>query len=184
MSVFEIIVIGLGLSFDTFAVSVSTGLLKSSIRFWQGVRIAVLLAFFQAFMPLLGWFGGNQVADYISNIDHWVAFVLLAAVGIKMIIESFKSEEEKRTDPLKFRVIVVMGFATSIDALIVGVGLAFIDVLIYQSILIIGIITFLAAMIGMLIGKSANAKLGKKVEIIGGIMLFGIGLKILIEHLG
>ncbi len=184
MSIIEIILIGFGLSFDTFAVSVSTGLLKRSIRFWQGVRVAIVLAFFQAFMPLIGWFGGIQVADYISQIDHWIAFLLLSIVGVKMIIESFKQEEDKKTNPLLFRVVVLMGFATSIDALVVGVSLAFVEVIIIQSIIIIGIITFLAAMIGMLIGKSANGRLGKKVEIIGGLILFGIGLKILIEHIG
>lgn len=184
MGIFEIIFIGLGLSFDTFAVSISTGLLKNSIKFWQGVRIAIVLAFFQTLMPLLGWFGGTQIAEYISSIDHWIAFGLLSIVGIKMIIDSFKEEEDKKTNPLLFRVLILMGLATSIDALVVGVSLAFSDVNIYQSIVIIGIITFLSAMIGMLIGKSANGKLGKKVEIIGGLILFGIGLKILIEHIG
>lgn len=183
MGILEIILLGLGLSFDTFAVSVSTGLLKKSIKFWQGVRVAIVLAFFQALMPLIGWFGGSQVADYISSIDHWIAFVLLSAVGFKMIVESFNDDGNKHTNPLLFRVVLLMGLATSIDALIVGVGLAFIEVVIVQSVIIIGIITFLAAMIGMLIGKSVNGKLGKKVEIIGGLILFGIGLKILIEHL-
>jgi putative Mn2+ efflux pump MntP len=183
MGAIEIILIGIGLSFDTFAVSVSTGLLKNSIRFWQGVKIAFILAFFQSFMPLIGWLGGTQIANYISHFDHWIAFVLLSIIGVKMIIESFKHEEDKKTNPLLFRVAVLMGLATSIDALVVGVSLAFLDIMIIQSIIIIGIITFLAAMIGMLIGKNANGKLGKKVEIIGGLILIGIGLKILIEHI-
>lgn len=183
MGVFEIILLGLGLSFDTFAVSISTGLVKNTINFWQGVRIAIVLAFFQGLMPLLGWLGGAQVAEYMLNIDHWIAFGLLSFVGLKMIIDSFKDNEDKKTNPLALRVMIIMGIATSIDALIVGVSLAFIDVNIYQSIIIIGFITFLAAMIGMLIGKNANGKLGKKVETIGGFILIGIGLKILIEHL-
>lgn len=183
MGVIEITLLGLGLSFDTFAVSVSTGLVKNTINFWQGVRIAIVLAFFQGLMPLLGWLGGAQVAEYMLNIDHWIAFGLLSIVGLKMIIDSFKDNEEKKTNPLALRVMIIMGIATSIDALIVGVSLAFIDVNIYHSVIIIGFITFLAAMIGMLIGKSANGKLGKKVETIGGFILIGIGLKILIEHL-
>lgn len=183
MGLLGIILLGLGLSFDTFAVSVSTGLINSSIKFWQGIRIAIVLAFFQALMPLIGWFGGLQIAEYISSIDHWLAFGLLSIIGAKMIIDSFKDEEEKKTNPFLFKVAVLMGFATSIDALVVGVSLAFIDIEIYQTIVIIGVITFLSAMIGMLIGKSANRKLGKKVEIIGGLILFGIGLKILIEHI-
>ncbi|RLD24435.1 MAG: hypothetical protein DRI70_08275 [Bacteroidetes bacterium] len=183
MGVFEIILIGMGLSFDTFAVSVSTGLVKNSISFWPGIRIAIVLAFFQSLMPLLGWFGGTQVADYIADTDHWIAFGLLSIVGVKMIIDSFKVDEAEKSNPLLFRVIIIMGLATSIDALIVGVSLAFVEVKIYQSILIIGLITFIAAMTGMLIGKSVNGKLGKKVEIFGGLILIGIGLKILMEHL-
>lgn len=184
MGVFEIMLIGMGLSFDTFAVAVSTGLVKNSIRFWQGIRIAIVLAFFQSLMPLLGWFGGTQVADYIANIDHWIAFGLLSLVGAKMIIDSYKVDEAEKSNPLLFRVSIIMGLATSIDALIVGVSLAFVEVKIYQSILIIGLITFIAAMIGMFIGKNVKGKLGKKVEIIGGLILIGIGLKILIGHLG
>ncbi len=183
MGIVEIIFLGLGLSFDTFAVSVSTGLLKNSIRFWQGVRVAVVLAFFQVLMPLLGWFGGTQVASYISEIDHWIAFGLLSVVGIKMIIEAFKAEEDKKNNSLSFRVLVLMGIATSMDALVVGVSLAFFEIRILQSIVIIGFITFLAAMIGMLIGKSSNKKSGKKIEIVGGVLLIGIGLKILMEHI-
>lgn len=183
MGIVEIIFLGLGLSFDTFAVSVSTGLLKNSIRFWQGVRVAVVLAFFQALMPLLGWFGGTQVASYISEIDHLIAFGLLSVVGIKMIIEAFKAEEDKKNNSLSFRVLVLMGIATSMDALVVGVSLAFFEIRILQSIVIIGFITFLAAMIGMLIGKSSNKKSGKKIEIVGGVLLIGIGLKILMEHI-
>ncbi len=183
MGIIEIVLIGIGLSFDTFAVSVSTGLLKNTIRFWQGVRVAIILAFLQALMPLLGWFGGSQVADYIESIDHWVAFGLLAIVGIKMIIDAFKKEEDEKTNPLLLSVLIIMGLATSIDALVVGVSLAFVEVNIYLAVIIIGAITFLAAMIGMLMGKSANKKSGKKVEIIGGLILIGIGLKILIEHI-
>lgn len=184
MGVFEIILLGLGLSFDTFAVSVSAGLLKNTIKFWQGVRIAIILAFFQALMPLLGWFGGSQVAEYISHIDHWIAFGLLSAVGLKMIIESFKADEDKKTNPLLFKVQILMGIATSIDALAVGVSLAFIEAKIVLSIIIIGIVTFLAAMVGMIIGKCVNCRFGKRVEIIGGLILIGIGIKILVEHLG
>jgi manganese efflux pump family protein len=182
MQIFEIILIGLGLSFDTFAVSVSTGLIKKNIRFWQGVKIALVLALFQSAMPLLGWFGGSQVAKYVTSIDHWIAFGLLSMIGFKMIIDALKGEEENKVNPLLIKVLLIMGLATSIDSLVVGVTFAFVQVNLYQSIMIIGIITFLSAMVGMLIGKSATGKFGKKVEIIGGLILFGIGLKILIEH--
>lgn len=183
MGVIEIVLIGLGLSFDTFAVSVSTGLLKNSIQFWQGVRVAVVLAFFQALMLLLGWFGGSQVAAYISNVDHWIAFGLLSVVGGRMIIEAFNPVEDKKNKSLSFRVLVLMGIATSMDALVVGVSLAFFEINIWQSIIIIGFITFLAAMIGMLIGKCSNQKSSKKIEIVGGLILIVIGLRILLEHI-
>lgn len=184
MQIIEIVLIGIGLSFDTFAVSVCTGLSVSTIRFWQGVRIASILAIFQAAMPFIGWFFGVQIESYISNFDHWIAFGLLAIIGVKMIFDSFEKEEGcNKANPLLLSVVLLMALATSIDALVVGVSLAFIDVNIYLSMGIIGITTFLAAMIGMLIGKNTIGRLGKRVEILGGVILIGIGLKILIEHL-
>ncbi len=183
MQNWELLLIAIGLSFDTFAVSVSTGLTVSQIKFWQGVRIALVLAIFQSLMPFLGWLGGIQIARYISNIDHWIAFGLLAILGIKMIVESFKNAEEKKFNPLIFSVLVVMAIATSIDALVVGVSFALISTNIYLAISIIGSVTFLVAMIGMLLGKNVNGKFGKKAEIIGGLILIGIGLKILLSHL-
>jgi putative Mn2+ efflux pump MntP len=183
MQIWELLLIAIGLSFDTFAVSVSAGLTVSQIKFWQGVRIAIVLAIFQSLMPFLGWLGGIQIVRYISNIDHWIAFGLLAILGIKMIIGSFKNAEEKKFNPLIFSVLVVMAIATSIDALVVGVSFALISTNIYLAISIIGSVTFLVAMIGMLLGKNVNGKFGKKAEIIGGLILIGIGLKILLSHL-
>jgi len=183
MSYPEIILIALGLSFDTFAVSVSTGLMVKKINFLQGVKIALVLAFFQSLLPFLGWLGGSQVVKYIAEIDHWFAFVLLSIVAIKMIIDAVNNNEEKKIISLSLRVLILMGLATSIDAFVVGISLAFVDINIYLSIIIIGITTFLAAMIGMLIGKQVQCHSGTKIEIFGGIILFGIGLKILIEHL-
>jgi putative Mn2+ efflux pump MntP len=183
MGILEMIFLGLGLSFDTFAVSVSTGLVKNTIRFWQGVRVALVLAFFQGLMPLIGWFGGSQLVSYMAGVDHWIAFGLLSVVGIKMIIESFKADEDKKNRSLSFRVLMLMGIATSMDALVVGLSLAFFEIDILQSIIIIGFITFMAAMIGMLIGKSSNKKFGKKIEVVGGLILIGIGFKILMAHI-
>lgn len=183
MSYPEIILIALGLSFDTFAVSVSTGLMVKKINFLQGVKIALVLAFFQSLLPFLGWLGGSQVVKYIAEIDHWFAFVLLSIVAIKMIIDAVNNNEEKKIISLSLRVLILMGLATSIDAFVVGISLAFVDINIYLSIIIIGITTFLAAMIGMLIGKQVQCHSGTKIEIFGGIILLGIGLKILIEHL-
>jgi putative Mn2+ efflux pump MntP len=184
MDFITILLIAIGLSFDTFAVSVSTGLVICSIRFWQGVRVAFILAFFQSLMPFLGWFAGKQVATQISDYDHWIAFGLLAVLGLKMIVESFKKEEQKTgVNPLKITILLGMAVATSIDALVVGVSFAFLEMKIYLSVLIIGIVTFLVSMIGMLFGKSAGGRFGRKMEIIGGLILIGIGIKILLEHL-
>ncbi len=183
MQILEIVLIAISLSFDTFAVSVSTGVTINNITFWQGVRAAVVLAFFQAFMPLPGWFGGMQLEKYVADIDHWIAFGLLFLLGSKMILDTFKEEENKKVNPLLFPVLVWLGIATSIDALVVGIGLGLIQINIVLAIIIIGFTTFLAAMIGMLLGKNAKGKLGQKAEMLGGLVLIGIGVKILIEHL-
>lgn len=183
MNLLTIILIAIGLSFDTFAVSVSTGLTISKISFGQAFRIAIILAFFQAIMPLAGWFLGSQVANLISNYDHWIAFGLLTILGIKMIYESFKNNSVKTdSNNLTLPVLVGMAIATSIDALVVGVSFAFVKLNIYYTILIIGATTFLVAMIGMLLGKKVGGKFGTKMEIFGGLILIGIGIKILLSH--
>ena len=134
-------------------------------------------------MPLAGWFLGSQVANLISNYDHWIAFGLLTILGIKMIYESFKNNSVKTdSNNLTLPVLVGMAIATSIDALVVGVSFAFVKLNIYYTILIIGAITFLVAMIGMLLGKKVGGKFGTKMEIFGGLILIGIGIKILLSH--
>lgn len=183
MHYIELILIGLGLSFDTFAVSVSTGLMINQIRFWQGVRVALVLAVFQGLMPWLGWLSGQMVEQYLSRFDHWIAFILLAAIGMKMIIDSLQEGEVKKLNPLVFPVLLGIAIATSIDAWVVGVSLAFLDVNIWQAVVIIGFITFLSAMIGMLLGKNVNGKFGKRAEVLGGMILFLIGLRILLSQL-
>ncbi|GAB4374863.1 MAG: manganese efflux pump MntP family protein [Calditrichia bacterium] len=183
MKIAVLTLIALGLSFDTFAVSISTGLIIRHIRFWQGFRIAIVLAFFQSVMPFFGWLGGIQVEKYLYDYDHWIAFGLLSAIGFKMIIDSFKDSPDKKFNPLWFPVLISMAIATSIDALVVGITLAFIDTSIYLALIIIGSVTFLVSMVGMLLGKNITGKFGKKVEIVGGLILIGIGTKILMNHL-
>jgi len=183
MDLLTISLISLGLTGDTLAVSVTTGLAIKRIRFFQAIRIALVLAVFQAAMPLLGWFLGIQIRDFILEFDHWVAFILLFLIGGKMILESFKKDEDKKEfNPLKTIVLIGIAIATSIDALIVGVSFAFIDIDILLSVIIIGFSTFMMAMIGVFIGKKTGSLFGKKVEILGGLILIGIGIKILIEH--
>ncbi len=184
MELFTIILIAFGLTVDSFAVSISTGIVVSHIRFLQAVRIAIVLAVFQGAMPLIGWFLGFQVKDIIVDYDHWIAFILLFLIGTKMIYESFKNEETKKNfNPLKYSVMIGMAIATSIDALIVGVSFAFININITIATIIIGTLTFLVSMIGMFAGKKIGIFFGRKIEFAGGIVLIGIGVKILIQHL-
>jgi len=183
MGILTILVIAIGLSFDTFAVSVSSGLAVPRITFRDAVKVAFVLAFFQAAMPLMGWLAGTGLSKYASDYDHWIAFGLLALLGGKMIYESFRNDEQDNNfNPLNFKVQVMMAIATSIDALIVGVSFAFLEFRIILSTLIIGSVTFVVSMLGMLFGKKVGAKLGKRMEIVGGAILIAIGLKILLEH--
>jgi putative Mn2+ efflux pump MntP len=184
MEFLTLFLIALSLSFDTFAVSVTTGLIIKNIQFKQAVKIAIVLALVQSIMPFLGWYMGILIKDLIIDYDHWLAFILLSIIGGKMIYESLKKEEEsKNFNPEKLSVLITIAIATSIDALIVGITFAFINIDILFSAILIGSITFLAGMLGMLLGKNIGNKLGKKPELIGGIILIGIGVKILLEHL-
>jgi putative Mn2+ efflux pump MntP len=184
MELLTILLIAIGLSFDTFTVSVSSGLILKKIDFLNATKIAVTLAIFQAAMPLIGWLAGSEIKDYAVDFDHWIAFGILGLLGGKMIYESFKNEPELHTiNPLDIRVMIGMAIATSIDALIVGFSFALLNYKIIISIGIIGVVTYIVAMLGMLFGKKIGARLGRRMEILGGVMLILIGLKILYEHL-
>jgi putative Mn2+ efflux pump MntP len=176
--------IALGLSFDTFAVSLSCGVVESKMRFKNAIRIALMLALFQGAMPVLGYFLGSTVSQYIEKFDHWVAFGLLMILGTRMVIEGLKKNDDR--EPVDFRklsVLLTMAVGTSIDAFAVGISFAFLSVKIWSAGLLIGTVTFLASMTAIRIGKSAGSRLGSRVEILGGIILAAIGTKILIEHL-
>ncbi|SHF53977.1 Putative Mn2+ efflux pump MntP [Mariniphaga anaerophila] len=176
--------IGAGLSFDSFAVSVSCGLMKKEIRFNQAVPIAFSLAFFQAVFPAIGWLSGKSIHDIISPVDHWIAFGLLAFLGIKMIIEGIKPcGALQKFDPFRKRVIIGLSVATSIDALVVGLSFGLLQIPILFPVTIIGAVTFIASMLGMLFGKKISAEKSRKSLILGGIILTGIGVKILLEHI-
>jgi putative Mn2+ efflux pump MntP len=176
--------IALGLCFDTFAVSLSCGVVQYRILFRQALKIALVLAFFQGGMTVAGYFLGSIVSDALKAIDHWVALGLLSFLGIKMIIEGFKDKEVKEIpDFTDFMVLFTIAIGTSIDAFAVGISFAFLDVQIWISGIIIGTVTFLASMTAIRIGKSAGARLGQRAEIVGGIILIAIGVKIFLEHL-
>lgn len=182
MDLLTLFLLSIGLCFDTFAVSVSSGLLRKEIIFWQAVRIAFFLALFQAIMPVLGWLGGITIKGWIESYDHWIALGILSILGIKMLIESFKKSEEKNINPLDIKVIISMALATSIDAFAVGISFAIIEVNMLLAFIIIGSVTFIASMLGILFGKKTGSHFGQKMEIIGGLILIAIGIKIVIEH--
>jgi putative Mn2+ efflux pump MntP len=176
--------IGIGLSFDSFAVSISCGLAKREIRFWQATRVAGILAFFQAIFPILGWIVGTTIHDLIARFDHWIAFSLLVFIGIKMIVEARKPDGALHTfNPFRTSVLLGLAVATSIDALVVGLSFGFVEMPILIPVLIIGVVTFIAAMLGMLFGKNIPAQWSHRALIVGGIILIVIGIKILIEQL-
>jgi len=178
------LLIGIGLSFDSFAVSVSCGLMRQEIRFIQAALIAFSLAFFQAGFPVIGWLLGSTLNDLIAYWDHWIAFLLLALVGVKMMTESKKPDGSlQKFNPFKITVVLGLSVATSIDALIVGFSFGLLDLQIWLAVITIGAVTFIASMLGMLFGKYVPAKRSRQSLILGGIILTTIGIKILIEHL-
>jgi manganese efflux pump family protein len=187
MEFLTLVFIAIGLSVDSFAVSVSCGLRMCDITFSKASRIATSLAVFQAAMPLIGFFIGVTIKEYVIAFDHWIAFGLLVLIGGKMIHESFSNDEEekKRTNPLDPKVLILMSIATSIDALIIGVtfALSYQHINLYLTTFVIGFFTFFFSMLGILFGKKTGVKFGKKMEIMGGVILIFIGAKILFEHL-
>ena len=183
MDIISIILIAGGLSMDSFAVSIANGLTIKELNAKRILLISFSLAIFQALMPLAGWFAGIGIEKYIKEIDHWIAFALLTIIGLKMIYEGIKKNDIKKDSELKILTLIGQSFATSVDAFVVGISFALLNVSIIKPILIIGIITFAFSLIGLQLGKYFGKRLGKTVEIFGGIVLIGIGTKILIEHL-
>lgn len=177
------LLIGIGLSFDSFAVSVSIGLLRPEILFKRACKVAFSLAFFQAMFPLLGWHVGNVIEEIVESFDHWIAFGLLLFIGIRMIVEGKNNGSTlKNIDPFKPRVLISLSVATSIDAFVIGITFGFLELPIYLPMAVIGGVTFVAAMLGLLFGKNISIKKSHQSLIIGGIILVLIGVKILIEH--
>jgi manganese efflux pump family protein len=185
MDNFTILAIALGLSFDTFAVSLSLGVVRNKILFRQAAEVASLLALVQGGLTITGFFLGSIISSSLKATDHWVALLLLSFLGIKMIVESTRSSNENpiARDFNSRLVLFTIAIGTSIDAFAVGISFAILDVRIWKAGLLIGLVTFLASMTAIRIGKSAGERLGNKVEIIGGLILIAIGLKIFLEHI-
>ena len=183
MSVIELLVLALGLSMDAFAVSICKGLSVPKLQEKHCLICGVYFGGFQALMPLIGWALGIRFQSMITNIDHWIAFVLLAVIGANMIKESFSKEEECPDASFGFKTMLTLAVATSIDALAVGVTFAFLDVSIVPAVLLIGATTFVCSAVGVKIGNVFGNRFQSKAEFLGGLVLIAIGLKILIEHL-
>lgn len=176
--------VALGLSMDAFAVSVANGLVIHQLKFRHAFRISLFFGAFQAFMPVLGWLAGTCLSSLIQHIAHWVAFFLLLFIGIKMIVEAKSRDREcSSRNCLHFPTLLVMSLATSIDALAVGVSFAVLKISIFLPIAIIGAVTFVVCIIGVYIGDRTGHIFENKLETAGGILLIGIGIKILLEHL-
>jgi len=185
MSLATIILLALALAMDAFAVSISSGITICKMKLRHALRIAAFFGFFQAAMPIAGWCAGRMAASLIKCVDHWIAFVLLSFIGVKMIYESVahKDEKDSKFDPLNIYILFSLAIATSIDAAAVGISMSLLSVHIIEPALIIGAVTFFVSLAGTWIGCRCGDLFGEKIEIAGGVVLIGIGTKILIEHL-
>ncbi len=193
MGFFELLFVGIGLSMDAFSVAVCKGLQMRRIRWGRTLTVAAFFGGFQALMPLIGWLLGKQFEQYITAVDHWIAFGLLLFIGGKMILDVIREKkeadcgckDEKTTHDAPFRIgeLALMALATSIDALAVGITFAFLQVNIWGAIVTIGVTTFLLSIVGVFIGNIFGTKYQNKATLAGGAVLIIIGTKILIEHL-
>lgn len=189
MDFFSLLLIAVALSMDAFAVAVSSGMI-CTFRSWQNtMKLSAFFGFFQFLMPLIGYFLGKSVYSFIHNVDHWIAFALLAFIGTKMIIETLKensaceNQTKETQNPFTSKNLLIMAIATSIDALAVGITFALTDENIWFSSITIGIITFIISALGVILGNKVGFIFKKSAGIIGGAILICIGLKILLEHL-
>lgn len=183
MGITELFIIAVGLSMDAFAVSICKGLSVCKVRPKNALAVALWFGGFQALMPVLGYFLGVSFADFVSTVDHWIAFILLGIIGGKMLIESFDKDESCEVNPdFTFRTMLAMAIATSIDALAVGVSFAFLKVNIWLSVLLIGLTTGLLSAAGIYLGNVFGSRYKAKAEFVGGFILVAMGLKILLEH--
>lgn len=186
LSYTELIILAFGLSMDSFAISIANGIAMPDLKFRKALVIGIIMGSFHVLMPITGYYFAHSINDFVKGVDHWLAFILLGFIGGKMIYESVVSKQpdaDHSLQSLKIGQLITQSFATSIDALVVGITLGFIQIQIISSSLIIGSVSFLMVMIGLKAGVVIGSRLGKKMEFIGGIILILIGFKILIEHL-
>lgn len=184
MGITELFLIGVGLSMDAFAVAICQGLSMPRLNWRHAGVIGLYFGGFQALMPAIGYLLGSQFEAMITQIDHWIAFVLLAVIGGNMIKESRECEAEKLDSSFAPAAMLPLAVATSIDALAVGVTFAFLQVNIFWAVLFIGVVTFLLSAVGVRVGHVFGVKYKSKAELAGGLILILMGTKILLEHLG
>ena len=183
MSTYELFIIAVGLSMDALAVSICKGLSMAKMSWKKAVIIGIWFGGFQALMPLIGYLLGAQFESNITAFDHWIAFILLGLIGGNMVREGLSGEEENTDDSISIKSMLPLAIATSIDALAIGVTFAFLRVTIFSAVSFIGVVTFLLSMVGVKVGNVFGAKYKSKAEIVGGIILILMGVKILVEHL-
>jgi manganese efflux pump family protein len=183
MPVNEILIIAFGLALDAFAVSLGAGSIGRIGNHRGAVRLAFHFGLFQFLMPVIGWYIGFKIEPFVKSFDYWIAFSLLTYIGVKMILDSYKPVGEFRKDPSKGKHMVLLSVATSIDALVVGFSLAILMISVWYPAFIIGLVTALLSITGIYLGKVIGSKIGKKMEIVGGLIIIGIGIKIIILHL-
>jgi len=183
MGIIELIILSMGLAMDAFAVAVCKGLSMPKMNWKKGFIIGAYFGVFQALMPAIGYLLGVNFQENIQSVDHWIAFILLGAIGLNMLKEAVSTETENSNDSVQFKDMLILAVATSIDALAVGITFAFLRVNVLLAIILIGIITFIISVIGVKIGNVFGTKYEKKAEFIGGLILILLGTKILVEHL-
>ena len=181
MSVWELLVIAVGLSMDAFSVSVCKGLSVEKVELKHILLCGLFFGIFQAVMPTIGYFIGSSFAEYVQKFDHWIAFGLLAYIGFNMIKEA--RQEEKLDADFSLKTMTLLAIATSIDALTIGISFAFLDVDLLLSVTSIGLTTFIFSAVGVILGHKIGSKFSSRAEMLGGIVLIILGTKILIEHI-
>ena len=184
MGIVELLLLSIGLAMDAFAVSICKGISMKKMNWKKAIIIGLYFGGFQALMPTIGFFLGSAFQNLITSIDHWIAFLLLTIIGGGMIKESFGDDSENRNDDVSFKTMIVLAIATSIDALAVGITFEFLKVNLILAVSLIGIITFVLAVAGTKIGNKFGDKYESKAELVGGVILVLLGIKILLEHLG
>lgn len=182
MTFAELIIIAIGVSMDAFAVSISKGLSAPTLRPKNALTTGLWFGGFQALMPVIGYYLGVSFADFVTSVDHWIAFVLLGIIGGNMIKESFDKEPENVAPDYSFKTMLLLAIATSIDALAIGVSFAFLKVNIWPAVILIGITTGMFSAAGVYIGKFFGSRYKSKAEFTGGFILIAMGLKIFLEH--